>query len=122
MSNINTNAHSFDWLAFEMATADKSAAKLAFLASVVKVESFPTPADTIANAGKYAKQDKGMFALILWASGNPAVSDTAMKAAVNIDRKEGEDEDKFINRKAKRLEKYLTAFQLAGEYFNLTAK
>ena len=122
MSNINTNAHSFDWLAFEMATADKSAAKLAFMASVVKVESFPTPAETISNAGKYAKQDKGMFALILWAAGNPAVSDTAMKAAIGIERKEGEDEEKFINRKAKRLEKYLNAFHLSSEYFNLTAK
>ena len=119
---IQSNIHSFDWLAFEMATADKSAAKLAFLSSVVKVEAFPTPAETISNAGKYAKQDKGMFALILWAAGNPEVSDTAMKAAINIDRKEGEEEDKFNNRKAKRLEKYLTAFQLASEYFNLTAK
>ena len=119
---IQSNSHAFDWLAFEMATADKSAAKLAFLSSVVKVETFPTPAETISNAGKYAKQDKGMFALILWAAGNPTVAETAMKAAVNVERKEGEEEDKFLNRKAKRLEKYLTAFQLAGEYFNLTAK
>ena len=120
--SIQSTTHSFDWLAFEMATADKGAAKLAFLSSVVKVESFPTPAETISNAGKYAKQDKGMFALILWAAGNPVASDTAMKAAVNIERKEGEDEDKYINRKAKRLEKYLNAFHLASEYFNLTAK
>ena len=119
---IQSNTNTFDWLAFELATADRSAAKIAFLSSVVEVGSFPTPSEVVSNAGKFAKQDKGLFALAIWAAGNPTVAETAMKAAVNVERKEGEEEDKFLNRKAKRLERYLNAFHLSSEYFNLTAK